>query len=80
VLAPPFGTWFGELIKRRGIDTTNGPAVAGLVIEHMGDKCQVNVDLTGGWGGSPRDPACSTTPYDCCLRQHTPASAMTLRR
>ena len=29
--------------------------VAGLVIEHMRDKCQVNVDLTGGWGGSARD-------------------------
>jgi hypothetical protein len=55
VLAPLFGTWFGELVKRRGLDTTNGPAVAGLVIEHMRDKCQVNVDLTGGWGGSARD-------------------------
>jgi hypothetical protein len=55
VLAPLFVTWFAELVKRRGIDTTNGPAVAGLVIEHMRDKCQVNVDLTGGWGGSARD-------------------------
>ena len=24
VLAPLHGTWFGELIKRKGIDTTNG--------------------------------------------------------
>ena len=29
VLAPLFVTWFGELVKRRGLDTTNGPAVAG---------------------------------------------------
>jgi hypothetical protein len=55
VLAPLFGTWFGELVKRRGLDTTNGPAVAALVIEHMRDKAQVNIDLTGGWGGSARD-------------------------
>jgi hypothetical protein len=55
VLAPLFVTWFGELVKRRGIDTSNGPAVAGLVIEQMRDRCQVNLDLTGGWGGSARD-------------------------
>jgi hypothetical protein len=55
VLAPLFVTWFGELVRRRGFDTTNGPAVARLVIEHMRDRCQVNVDLTGGWGGSSRD-------------------------
>lgn len=55
VLAPLYGVWFAELIKRRGIDTKNGPAVAGLVIEHMRDRCQVNMDLTGGWGGSARD-------------------------
>jgi hypothetical protein len=55
VLAPLHGTWFGPLVRRKGIDTTNGPAVAGLVIEHMRDQAQVNIDLTGGWGGSARD-------------------------
>ena len=55
VLAPLYGAWFGQLIKRRGLDTTNGPAVANLVIEHMRDRAQVNIDLTGGWGGSARD-------------------------
>jgi hypothetical protein len=55
VLAPLYGTWFAEMIKRKGIDTTNGPAVAALVIEHMRNGCQVNIDLTGGWGGSARD-------------------------
>src|SRR5262249_30109844 len=55
VLAPPYGNRFEELIKRKGIDTTNGPAVAALVIEHMRDHCQVNIDLSGGWGGSARD-------------------------
>jgi len=55
VLAPLYGTWFAELIKRKGVDTTNGPAVAALVLEHMRDRAQVNIDLTGGWGGSARD-------------------------
>lgn len=55
VLAPLYVTWFAELVKRKGVDTTNGPAVAGLVIEHMRDRCQINIDLTGGWGGSARD-------------------------
>jgi hypothetical protein len=55
VLAPLYGNWFAELVKVRGIDTKNGPAVAGLVLQHMRDRCQVNIDLTGGWGGSARD-------------------------
>jgi hypothetical protein len=55
VLAPLHGTWFGPLVRRKGVDTTNGPAVAGLVIEVMRDRCQINIDLTGGWGGSARD-------------------------
>jgi hypothetical protein len=55
VLAPLYGNRFEELIKRKGMDTTNGPAVAALVVEHMRDRCQVNIDLSGGWGGSARD-------------------------
>ena len=55
VLAALHGTWYAELVKRKGMDTSNGPAVAGLVIEAMRDRCQVNIDLTGGWGGSARD-------------------------
>src|SRR5215216_4185828 len=55
VLAPLYGNRFEALIKRKGIDTTNGPAVAALVVEHMRDRCLVNIDLSGGWGGSARD-------------------------
>ena len=57
VLAPLHGTWFAPLIKRRGIDTTNGPAVAALVVEHMRDGAQIVIDLTGGWGGSALRPS-----------------------
>jgi hypothetical protein len=55
VLAALHGTWVAPLIKRRGIDTANGPAVAALVVEHVRDGAQINIDLTGGWGGSARD-------------------------
>lgn len=30
-------------------------AIEALVIEHMRDRCQVNIDLSGGWGGSAYD-------------------------
>jgi hypothetical protein len=55
VLAPLYGSWFDNLIKRKGVDTKNGPDVAALVIATMRDRCNVNIDLTGGWGGSARD-------------------------
>jgi hypothetical protein len=55
VLAPLYGTWFDNLVRRPGVDTKNGPAVAGLVIETMRDNCQITMDLTGGWGISAKD-------------------------
>lgn len=55
VLAPLYGTWFDELVVRPGVDTKNGPAVAAVVIETMRDNCQINMDLTGGWGISAKD-------------------------
>jgi hypothetical protein len=55
VLARLHDTWFDLPVRRRGIDTTNGPLVAGLVIEHVRDGAQINIDLTGGWGGSAYD-------------------------
>jgi hypothetical protein len=55
VLARLHATWFDAPVRRRGIDTTNGPLVAALVIEHVRDRAQVNIDLTGGWGGSAYD-------------------------
>jgi hypothetical protein len=55
VLARLHGTWFDVPVRRRGIDTANGPLVAALVIEHVRDGAQINIDLTGGWGGSAYD-------------------------
>lgn len=55
VLSPLYGAWFDHLVKRKGVDTKDGPAVAALVIATMRDRCNINIDLTGGWGGSARD-------------------------
>ena len=51
VLAPLYGSWFGELIKRKGVDTKDGAAVSALIVQTMRDRCNINVDYTGGWGG-----------------------------
>lgn len=55
VLAPLYGNWFDELVKRKGIDTKDGPTVSALVINTMRDRSKINIDLTGGWGGLARD-------------------------
>lgn len=55
VLAPLRGVRFDELIRRKGVDTTNGPAVAGLILQEMRNGALPVIDMTGGWGGSARD-------------------------
>lgn len=54
-LAPRYGHWFGEVIAKDGINTKDGPAVAGLVVQHIKDNAQANIDTSGGWGGSAYD-------------------------
>ena len=51
VLSRLYGSWFDELIKRKGVDTKDGAAVGALIIETMRDRCNINIDATGGWGG-----------------------------
>lgn len=55
VLAPLYSTWFDKLSVHKGVDTKDGPAVAGLIVTTMRDGCQINIDMTGGWGISARD-------------------------
>lgn len=52
VLAPLHNTTFTELIRKKGVDTKNGAAVAALVIENLTDGALVNIDCGGGWGNS----------------------------
>lgn len=55
VLARRYDWWFAPLIARAGVDTKDGPAVAGLIIQEMRDACPIVVDMGGGWGGSAVD-------------------------
>lgn len=54
-ISPRYGTWFDELVTRKGIDTKDGPAVAGLIVQVLRDGALVNIDTGGGWGGSAFD-------------------------
>lgn len=55
VLAPLYGVWFDNLQRHKGIDTKDGPTVAGLVMKAVRNGALVCIDLTGGWGISARD-------------------------
>ena len=55
IFARRHGAWFAELLAWKGIETKDGPAVAGRIVQHLRDGAQVNIDLGGGWGGSAYD-------------------------
>lgn len=55
VFSPRHGNWFAELLAWKGIDTKDGPSIAGRIVQHVTDAAQVNIDLGGGWGGSAFD-------------------------
>ncbi len=55
VIAPRYDGWFQELLVVPGKLTPNGPAVAGLVIQHRLDSSKVVIDMGGGYGGSAFD-------------------------
>lgn len=55
VLAPLRGVRYDELVREKGIDTKDGPAVASLILRTMRNGALVMIDLTGGWGISARD-------------------------
>lgn len=47
--------WYAPLTARRGIDTTDGRAVAALMAAERRNMADLSVDLTGGWGAAARD-------------------------
>jgi hypothetical protein len=55
VLAPVRGVRFDPLVREKGVDTKDGPAVAGLVLKTMRHGAVPVIDMTGGWGISARD-------------------------
>lgn len=55
VLAPRYDGWYAPLISVPGVQTPDGPSVAGLVIQHRRDGAAVVIDMGGGYGGSVLD-------------------------
>jgi hypothetical protein len=55
VIARRYGHWYMPLTRRKGVDTKDGPAVAGLILGEARDGCAIVVDAGGGWGGSAMD-------------------------
>lgn len=51
VFSARHGSWFDRLKLFKGEETPDGPAVAGLVFQHMRDNCEVILDMGGGYGG-----------------------------
>jgi hypothetical protein len=51
VATPVHGTRIEHPIKLPGAQTTDGPAVAGLVVAVVRDGATIGIDLGGGWGG-----------------------------
>lgn len=64
VLAPRHGRWFAPLVVKEGVDTKDGPAVAGLVFGQMRDACTIVVDLGGGFGSEAHGHLCRQLPED----------------
>ena len=63
VLSARHGAWFAPLIKHKGVDTNNGPAVAALIFLEMRDGCEVVLDMGGGYGGSTYDHFAAGSDY-----------------
>lgn len=50
-IAPRYGAWFAPLIAKAGVETPDGPSVAGLVSVHRRDGAVIIIDVGGGYGG-----------------------------
>tara|TARA_R110002074_G_C12558458_1_gene667626 strand:- start:22714 stop:24309 length:1596 start_codon:yes stop_codon:yes gene_type:complete len=51
-VAHRYGGWYGPLASRKGAETKDGAAAAGVVFKHRKDSCPVIVDVGGGYGGA----------------------------
>jgi len=54
VLSPRHGFWWDTLRRVPGINTKDGSTVASLVIKHLRDRAEIDIDIVGV-GSSPHD-------------------------
>lgn len=52
VLSPVYNTWFAPQLVFPGKQTSDGAEAAMLMIKHLRDGAQINLDMSGGWGSS----------------------------
>ncbi len=52
VLSPRYNTWFAEQIVVPGKETDEGVKAGLLMLKHLRDAAQINIDLGGGYGSS----------------------------
>jgi len=55
VLGARHGSWFARPVAYPGVETPDGPSVAGKVFMHRKDGAEVVIDMGGGFGGSAHD-------------------------
>ncbi len=55
IIAPRHDGWYAPLQSTPGIDTPDGPAVAGRVMQARRHGAEIIIDMGGGYGGSAYD-------------------------
>lgn len=56
VISPRYNNWFSRLTKVPGKSTPDGPTSAALIQScYSGEDAYINIDVSGGFGGSPYD-------------------------
>jgi hypothetical protein len=54
IISRRHGTWFDDLLAYPGLESPDGPTVAGYVIQARRDRSPAHIDVIG-WGSSPYD-------------------------
>jgi hypothetical protein len=52
VLAYRHGGWYGNLISVKGVETSDAPSMAAMVLKYRRDQAPIVIDLGGGYGGA----------------------------
>lgn len=56
--------WFAPILRKRGVETPDGPSVAGWIIQERHHDAHIIIDMGGGYGGSAYDHLKSTISHD----------------
>ena len=52
--APRYGTWFAPLIRKKGVETPDGPSIGAVVLVTRRDGAVAVLDVGGGYGGDAK--------------------------